>query len=246
MIFCKRTSNICWICYSTENLSGEHKLKKTDLNRNPVMYPNFIRLSTGVEKIVQGPNSKLLKFQNAICGKCNNQITQNADKNYDAFMGELANENESSPLSDQETNISLQHRTELARYFAKHLGCALDYQNFPIPRRLSRFVANKTSLACITLSTRTAPFCVQDETGETSPLNSLGGAILMLHNGAAKVPNAYHTAYSTDGIQFIVRMPLSFVEALEIRLLYLRNMGKLTDDFSNDEAMHRGLPYDNE
>ena len=253
MIFSRRTKNICWVCYSTENLTGEHKIKKTDLQRNPVTHPGYLMLPEGGRQIIQGLKSKLLKFPNSICATCNNQRTQNADRSYDAFMKENAHAHGLATLKggdasnySRENSVALTHRTELARYFAKHLGCALDYQNFPVPRRLSRFVAGKTSSVCISLTTRIAPFWWQTDTGEIGPLNSIGAATLTMHNGFVHVPNAYQSAYITDGLQFIVRMPLNIIEALEIRMLYQKKMGALKDGFDNDDAKYRGLPYDEE
>ena len=154
MIFSRRTTNICWICSSTGKLTGEHKIKKTDLRRHDLTQPKYLMLP-GKVQIIQGLNSNLLKFPNSICATCNNKRTQKADRSYDAFMGEKANSLELTPLREatsdysQVSYVTLTHRAELARYFAKHLGCALVYQNFPVPLRLSRFVAGKTSSVCI-------------------------------------------------------------------------------------------------
>ena len=251
MILSRRTPNICWICGSTEQLSGEHKIKKTDLKRHPVVELRLRKIVSGQEQPIQGLNSKLQKIENSICKRCNNQTTQKADQSYDAFRLEDCNTVRTTLdelASDQDTSVEREvvfgHRLELARYFGKHLGCALDYQRFPVPRRLSRFVRGRSNAVCISLSTRVAPFWWQDETGEIGPLNGLGGALLLLHPGPFHLPFAYQSAYMTDGVQFIVKMRLSLPEAVEIRLLYQQRMGSLKTSFDNEDAKHRGLPYD--
>lgn len=251
MIFSRRTPDFCWICDANENLTGEHKIKKTDLQRHPVMEPKLIKVESGEEQPVQGLNSKLLKFENSICARCNNQTTQKADRSYDAFRHEDSETVRTTPeklASAQnlgtEREFDFAHRVELARYFGKHLGCALDYQKFPIPRRLSRFVGGISDAICISLSTRVAPFWWQEETGEIGPLNALGGAILLLRSGPLHLPFAYQSAYMTDGVQFIVKMRLSVTEAMEIRILYQQKLGRLIRGFNNEDAKHRGLPYD--
>lgn len=238
MIFSRRTPNLCWICGSTEQLTGEHKIKKTDLKRHPVGEPIFRKVDSGQEQLIQGLNFKLLKFENSIYERCNNQTTQKADRSYDAFMREdsdTADTTHEDLASAQnpalEREVILEHQLELARYFGKHLGCALDYQRFPVPRRLSRFVCGRSDALCISLLKRVAPFWWQDETGKIGPLNGLGGAFLQLHAGPIFLPFAYQSAYMTNGVQFIVQMHLSVAEAVEIRLLYHRNMGSLRTSF---------------
>lgn len=251
MIFSRQTPDFCWICGSTEQLTGEHKIKKTDLKRHPVVEPKIRKVDSGREQKIQGLNSKLLKFENSICERCNNQTTQKADRSYDAFrcedsdtvrttLEELAGAQ--NPAVERE--VIFEHRIELARYFGKHLGCALDYQKFPVPRRLSRFVGGRSDTNCISLSTRVAPFWFQDEFGNIGPLNGLGGALLRLHAGPFYLPFAYQSAYMTDGVQFIVKMRLSMAESLEIRLFYQQKVGSLRTSFDNEDAKHRGLPYD--
>ncbi len=251
MLFSRRTPNYCWICGSTEQLSGEHKIKKSNLQRHPMMKPSFMRVATGRDQPIQGLNSKLLKFENAICARCNNQTSQKADRSYDEFRNEdstivrtTLEDLESMQSHTKEHEVKLSHRVELARYFGKHLGCALHYQKFPIPRRLSRFVDRRSDAICISVSTRVAPFWWQEESGKIGPLNALGGAIMLLSIRPLHLPIAYQSAYMTDGVQFIVKMRLSVPEALEMRILYQRKMGRIINRFSDEDAKLRGLPFD--
>ena len=215
MIFSRQILDCCWICGSTEQLTGEHKIKKADLKRHQAVGPKFRRVETGEEQTIQGLNSKLLKFENSICARCNNQTTQAADRSYDAFRNDdseaiciTSEELAVAKNLNRESKLNFSHRIELARYFAKHLGCSLGYQKFPIPRRLSKFVEGRSSKLCISVSTRIAPFWWHDEFGKIVPLNGLGGAILRLHSSPIRLPLLYQSAYMTDGIQYVIKMRL--------------------------------------
>lgn len=251
MIFSQKVSGYCWICGRTESLSGEHKIKKADLKRHPESVPKYMISADGERQIVQGLNSKLLKFNKSICAQCNNSATQQADRSYDAFRNDESQlvrttvDKLGSILDPTiEHELDLSYRIDVARYFGKHLGCALAYNEFPIPRRLSRFVGCRSDEICISVATRVAPYWWQNETGEIIPLHALGGAILLFGADPFKFPCAYQSAYMTDGMQFIVKMRLSLPEAVELILRYAKAMRKFIFREDNNVRKCRGLPYD--
>lgn len=57
MFFSRRTTNFCWICGSSSNLTGEHKIKKTDLKRNPDTVQKHANNNSGKEYVIQSLNS---------------------------------------------------------------------------------------------------------------------------------------------------------------------------------------------
>lgn len=248
MMTCRVYEGVCWICGRASGLTGEHKIKRTDLERYSVSEPIFRTFDGRKDKPVQGLDSKLLKFNNSICKHCNNTGTQKADRSYDAFMLEDADlfvsegDVERNVVGPEEVrNIIFGHRIELARYFGKHLGCALKYQNFPIPRRLSRFVKGWSRKPCIAVIARSAPFWWQGEGGVIGPINALGGAYVKLRQGSESLPLSYQSAYMTGGVQFVVSMKLSALEALEIRNFALKSHKFSLQDFDEEEAKYRGV-----
>jgi hypothetical protein len=250
MIFNREASQyICWICGSNGPLTGEHKIKKTDLKRHHVTDPQFKSIKTGKEQPIQGLNSALLKFEDSICARCNNETTQKADRSYEAFRA-ADNPSFFKHLEELYVNgsaqipLDLTDNVHLARYFGKHLGCALKYEKFPLPRRLSRFVGCQSETICISASARHAPFQWQDGFGNTGPLNAIGGTILEFDRKYPVLPSAYFAAYMTDDIQFIIRMQLSLLESLEIKFVYQRKMAGQFKELDNDDKKYRGLPYD--
>lgn len=132
------------------------------------------------------------------------------------------------------------NNVELARYFGKHLGCALAYESFPIPRRLSRFVGVRSVDNCVSVSMRQAPLVYKDVTGKYSPLNLLGGAILLYSDKSSR-PFSYRSAYMTDHVQLIVEMRLSICEAMEIRFAYRANPKNLRYSDGSQAAQSRGF-----
>lgn len=251
MILHRRASNSCWICGAGGPLTGEHKIKKTDLRCYPTVAPKYKLLSDGKKQPIQGLNAKLLKFSPSICARCNNSTTQQADRSYERFRSEDTGRvrttvDELAGKEDwaAEQEVDLSTHIDLARYFGKHLGCSLADSKFPIPLRLSEFVSGRSTTICVTLTTRVAPFWWQDETGRIGPLHSLGGAFITMSTGEVQATFAYQSTYMTDGVQFIIKMHLSMLEALELELFFQRDPNFVLREFSNEERKHRGLPYD--
>lgn len=245
MIFTKLARNVCWICGAAENLTGEHKIKKSDLTKNATGKPAVWRSFRGEEKPIQGLNSRLLKFERSICSTCNNQTTQAADRAYDQFH------NTQSKLMKQKLNddnnpidVALEDQTELSRYFAKHLGCAVSYSRFPVPRRLSNLVNRKSKNVCISLQVRSAPFVWKDDkTGEVGQINAIGGIVLIHRKNPISLPMEYQTAFMVGGLQFIITMKLNALEAMEVRTIYRRHMGISRKNISDERAKFLGLPH---
>lgn len=252
MLFVKSTDQACWVCGSREKLTGEHKIKKSDLKKTSCEARELILVRKGIKRPVQGINSELLKFKNSICATCNNHTTQRADYNYDEFRNQQTDKiKELLSGNIEEINIfeladqSSAAPIELARYFAKHIGCEIDYNKFPIPYRLSNFVNNKTNKIPITVSVRLAPFeCKASDTGVVYPIDGIGGIALALSHMAILTPYCYETAYMTDGIQFIIKMPLNRLESLDISFFHVNKMGKIQHGLGN-EAKHLGVYDDN-
>jgi len=253
LIFTKLTSECCWICGTNEGLSGEHKIKKSDLKKTPDNLPGILKGYKGQEKPIQGLNSKLLKFDNSICATCNNQKTQQADRSYDEFRDHSTEKimsilNKTADAIDiaEVSDFNNAGRLELARYFAKHIGCQIDHNKFPIPCRLSRFVNREIDKACVSVKIRLAPWLWQDSlTGDLRPLNGVGGIVLVFTGNVISLPSYYQTAYMTGGLQFIVTMKLNKLEALDIWIYHSIRMGKAKPEISNERAKHLGFPFDN-
>ena len=81
----------CWICGSAAT-SSEHKIKKSDLIRVHGRGKEFAEASLNYLRgddsvvILQGPDSKWVKWPDVLCAQCNNSRTQPFDRAYDKFI----------------------------------------------------------------------------------------------------------------------------------------------------------------
>lgn len=138
----------CWWCGSL-NISEEHKYKKTDIKREyfSTTSEQKIVLSSISNinqkgKIIQGPNSKYVKFKASLCQNCNNSKSQPFDEAYDIFIKFLKN-NESNTIKYSFINAIDIYRDNcnkqiqyLTKYFIKHLCCTLTDVKVSVPVNL--------------------------------------------------------------------------------------------------------------
>ena len=128
--------NTCWICNIYAN-SREHKIKRSDLVRIFGDGSDFREAELNYRKhdgsivVLQGPNSKHLKFDKVLCEKCNNERTQSFDIAYDSFI-EYVDSNHELILGTRQIDFQKVYRNnweesqlDLFRYFAKALGCRI-------------------------------------------------------------------------------------------------------------------------
>lgn len=143
-----QTSGTCWWCGSAPADSREHKLKRSDLVRQfgAGPYTGLVSAREGKNRIIQGPNSVLAKFQATMCAKCNNQRSQPFDLAYDEFMGYLQ-ENESHVLASRSVDLRAVYgrgwksgRDGLLQYMAKHVGCRLAENEVEVPASIRHYL----------------------------------------------------------------------------------------------------------
>ncbi len=134
----------CWICKSPAD-SSEHKIKKSDLirlwGRGP--YKNdkgLLHFRVGNQKLIQGPDSSILKFDKTLCHNCNTTLTQPFDKSYDEFINYIDN-NYKEILYKRMINFKSVYGDEfegkqrdLFKYFAKCIGCRIADAGRYIPK----------------------------------------------------------------------------------------------------------------
>ncbi|WP_219628371.1 hypothetical protein, partial [Vibrio parahaemolyticus] len=127
--------NKCWIC-SEKAISKEHVIKKSDLVRvfgkGPYKDDNSIaHVKNGKLKLIQGPDSKAIKYSPSLCHSCNTTLTQPFDRAYDKFINYVY-ENEEVIVRKRFIDLVevfgddfQEGQCNLYRYFAKSIGCRL-------------------------------------------------------------------------------------------------------------------------
>lgn len=146
----------CWWC-GDEADSREHKWKKSELSAiygpaGSEKYPLIWVEDGSHTKIIQGPDSAILKFEKSLCQNCNNSRSQPFDRAYDHWVGYLeANYDQiiESGLVDLRDIVDQadyeEFKLNLAKYFAKHIGCRLaDGSAGKVPDSLIAFINGET------------------------------------------------------------------------------------------------------
>lgn len=136
----------CWWCGSSDALTREHKFKKSDLVRmwdiggGPV-WGN----GTELRPVKSARKSQDVRFDPGLCGPCNNERSQPFDVAYQAFSDYVWDR----PQLSRATHLDLAEvygndwpagARSLARYVAKHIGCRMAHERFPVPRSLAAFL----------------------------------------------------------------------------------------------------------
>lgn len=143
-------AGVCWWCGAPAD-SREHKWKKSELKAmyglaGSDSYPLLWVGEAGNARTVQGPDSDVVKFEKSLCQNCNNARSQPFDLAYDQWIGYLrANyeqiiESRITDLRDVSDGAENDFRLNLARYFAKHIGCRVADKAGKVPASLIAFL----------------------------------------------------------------------------------------------------------
>ena len=144
----------CWWCGELGD-SGEHKIKKTDLRRiyadkkgseSIFLTPTAVDANNKLQ-IMQGPNSKLIKFPNVLCKVCNNARSQPFDRAYTNFIDHyvqhrerILNERSIDFRKIYGRNMWRKEVINLSKYLLKHAGCRIAEQGFKVNESVAAFL----------------------------------------------------------------------------------------------------------
>ena len=134
----------CWMCGALAS-SKEHRLKKADIQRFYGRGPyrgdeSPVHFCSGTQTVIQGPDSKSLKYDAFLCHQCNTARTQPFDKAYDQLISWVFAHEEKvlqSRLIDFEEVYGAEfpaQQTNLYKYFAKSFGCRLTDAGYGVPK----------------------------------------------------------------------------------------------------------------
>jgi hypothetical protein len=133
----------CWICGRPAD-SGEHKIKRSLLVKvfgpGPYHGPNELLHVIGSEsRAIKGPGARQLKFEDAICSKCNSTGTQAFDNAYDKFTDYVI-ANATTVVARRVVDFAdvfgsdfATKQRDLYKYFVKLFGCHLRVAGHPVP-----------------------------------------------------------------------------------------------------------------
>jgi len=141
----------CWICGDPAT-TAEHKIKKSDLERVHGRGRAFAAANLNYRRsddsvvVLQGPDSKWIKWPNVLCAPCNNHRSQPFDRAYEEFVA-YADSNRTELLSRRQLDFSAVYgdawddkQRNLFKYFAKALGCKIADAGKPVPKDLAELL----------------------------------------------------------------------------------------------------------
>jgi hypothetical protein len=148
-------NSLCWICGNRATTS-EHNPKRSDLKLifSTATFQKGDRLikttNAGKKTLVQGLNSKELKYQKNLCEWCNNSKTAPHDKAREILANFLV-KNSRLVLKEKQVNLKMVYgrdvkrfQSDLFKYFAKAFGCAINATGKPVPNILVDVINGKS------------------------------------------------------------------------------------------------------
>lgn len=139
-------SGRCWWCGGNAN-SQEHKFKRTDLTRMWSDEDHLIWICEKQQrKIRSARKSSIVKYPANMCSTCNNARSQPFDLAYDAFadfIWDRLDDLWKCRFLDMKSIYGeswQEDELNLARYFAKQIGCRMASAGFAVPPVIPTFL----------------------------------------------------------------------------------------------------------
>lgn len=197
----------CWWC-SAHATTEEHRIKASTLRRiaraedGSVKPGNVFKMSSDYERPLQtlkkGPQ---VRWRKNMCANCNNSRSQAFDRAYDVFEAFLISHFDVmadwrrfdwKDVYGDDWRIGSRN---LARYFAKQLGCMLTTYDLPIPDDIRRFLNGANRCPSVKFELAINPDVVAFMRTEGS------GADMSTFVGLLTAP-AYRNGQSFSGIDY--------------------------------------------
>lgn len=197
----------CWWCGDLAT-TEEHRIKASTLRRvgraedgttNP---SNVFKMSSDYQRSLQtlkkGPQ---VRWRRNMCASCNNSRSQAFDRAYDVFEAFLVSHCDvmvAWTRVDWKDVYGKDWRTgsrNLARYFAKQLGCMLATYDLPVPDDIPRFLdgATRCPSVCFELAINPRVVTFMQAEGADADMSKFVGLL--------EAP-AYHIDQSFSGVDY--------------------------------------------
>ncbi|MGH6808945.1 MAG: hypothetical protein ACREEJ_19205, partial [Ensifer adhaerens] len=140
-------ADCCCLCGSSNELSGEHKIKasllRTEFGTEQMVIGRFDGEPNNT-RLAQSPKSKAFHFTARMCKRCNNERTQAADKEFVRFHNMVRQQMQngfdpSQIFAEPYYQVGAPRYLNVFRYFAKLLCCHVAESNGPRRLHVARF-----------------------------------------------------------------------------------------------------------
>jgi len=216
-------TSVCVLCGSSEQLSGEHKIKASALRQEF----GDASLTIGVPdepdslRHAQSVKSKNLHFRSRLCAACNSQRTQPADRAFEKFHAEVRHRLQSLPYSDEAWNKAIQEldpHTDVFRYFSKLLACQLADMGAPVQSELCTFALSQANFNPINIRVQ------QDSTFEAIASEwpdvqyAAHGGVVVFGNKKTYCPTTFYSTLTIGRVQYCFEARLNLLGQLQLAL----------------------------
>lgn len=203
-------SNECCLCRSTEDLTGEHKIKAAALSQifgsATMMIGHFD--VTSKPKFAQGPKSKTLHFKSRLCCVCNSAATQPGDIAFDRFhplvLKRFAIDQRCDTLFPfNEYREGSEEYLNVFRYFAKLLTCQIVDAGGPALPFLSAFATGLHERNIVKMKIQADPSYQDFNSVSTNFAAFAGHGGLVVNHSTAGELTGFHSTLTLGPIQYI-------------------------------------------
>lgn len=217
----------CNLCGATAELTGEHKIKASELLQEFGAANLTISVSDSSvrPRLAQSARSKHFHFRARICKACNSARTQGPDREFVEFHRSAAAQLDSGKDPSSVFGLTRYAKNSpqylnVFRYFAKILCCHMAEISAPMPRRLARFAIGQTNSNPVWLA-------VQEDWTYHQAQKDAGGFQYAAHGGlvvyghkSSGAATGFHSTLTIGNLQHVFYMNTAWVEQFELKILY--------------------------
>ncbi len=227
IFFAGNAQEKCCLCGSVENLTGEHKVKRSaiaaEFGAAEMAIGTFGDGFPGHRR-AQGPKSKAFHFQSKLCRPCNGDRTQSADREFDRLHKTARTlldqgEDPANAMSEDRYPINSPEHLNVFRYFAKLLCCHLAEVGAPRSIRISNFAMGRTDWNCIWLAVDRDPTYEEMTSSLSEPLQyAAHGGLVVYGDKKTGSANGFHSSLTIGPVRYVFYSRLNWLERLALRL----------------------------
>jgi hypothetical protein len=217
----------CCLCGSTESLTGEHKIKASALRAifrdEPMMIGHFDGESE--PRHAQGPRSRAFHFSARLCGVCNSELTQAADKEFDRFHGEALNrlkagDDPARALSLERYSVGSESYLNLFRYFAKLMMCQIGESEGPRALQIGSFAIGKSAFNPIKLYIDADPKYIQFSSLIEELKYAAHGGLVVKFSKDTELPTGFHSSLTLGPLRYVYFVEFGPLIGLALKMFH--------------------------
>lgn len=221
------SAECCCLCGSTENLTGEHKIKASALRaifRNDRMVIGKIDGDNEMRP-AQGPKSEAFHFSGRLCSTCNSTRTQAADKEFDRFHKEalkllVGGDEPGRALDLDRYNVGSEPYLNIFRYFAKLMVCHIAESEGPRFSEIGNFAIGTTAFNPIKLYMDADPTYsdFRSLTGDHS--YAAHGGLIVKFSKTSELPTGFHSTLTLGPLRYVFFVDFGPMIALDLKMFH--------------------------